>query len=315
MRRRRLLGAAAAAPLAVGARAQRVARIGILVPTQQQGRAAQFVGDLGRLGWQAGRNLQVEVRASDAPPLLDAHAAQLVHLPVDVIVAMLTPAALAAQRATRSIPIVVAGAGVDPVASGLVRSLAAPGGNVTGITVQGAHLAGKSLELVSELRRPTRRVGVLANATDPFTQALLDTLEQAARVLRIQLHSVPVRERTEYEAAFAGWAAARADAVFVQPSLATDEAAALALKHRLPSFSFLRAFVSAGGLLSYAASANELVRRSVDYVDRILRGADPAQLPMEQSTSFDLLLNLRTAKALNLSVPRPLLLRASEVIE
>jgi putative tryptophan/tyrosine transport system substrate-binding protein len=209
---------------------------------------------------------------------------------------------------------VMAGIGADPVASGLVRSLAEPGGNLTGITVPGAHLAGKSLEMFSQLR-PLRRVGVLANGADPFTVELLATLEQAAAALRIELNTATVRAAAQYEAAIAGWAAARVDAVFVQPSLANDRAAVLALAHRLPSFSFVRGFVAAGGLLAYVANREELTRLSADYVDRILRGADPARLPIVQSSRFDLLLNLRTARALKVAVPQSLMLRATEVIE
>jgi putative tryptophan/tyrosine transport system substrate-binding protein len=318
VRRRCALAAACALPVALRAAPSGhapVARIGMLVPTLHQARAAALIEKLDALGWQPGRNLHVELRVSDAPPLLDAHAAELVRLNVDAIVAMLTPAVLAAHRATRRVPIVMAGAGIDPVASGLVRSLAAPGGNVTGITVQGAHLAGKSLEIVSELRTPARSVGVLANGTDPFTHALLANLQQAAAALRVRLHTAQVQAAAQYEAAFASWAAARTDAVFVQPSLAIDHAAALALAHRLPSFSFVRSYVTAGGLLAYAANLDELARLSVDYIDRILRGTDAARLPIAQSSSFDLLINLRTAKALDLPVPRALMLRATEVIE
>lgn len=320
MRRRQAIAVAACAlpsalRAAATARASKIARIGMLVPTPQQARAAALVTSLEPLGWRVGHNLQVELRVGDAPPLLDAHAAELARLDVDVIVALLTPAVLAAHRATRRVAIVMAGAAIDPVAGGLAQSLAVPGGKLTGITVQGAHLAGKSLEIVSELRPPMRHVGVLANAMDPFTAALIANLQQAAAALRVQLHTAEVRDPAQYEAAFAAWAAARTDAVFVQPSLSIERAATLALAHRLPSFSFVRGYVSAGGLLSYSANVDEVTRSSADYVDRILRGADPARLPIVQSSSFDLLISLRTARALGLSVPHALLLRASEVIE
>ncbi|MCW5661089.1 MAG: ABC transporter substrate-binding protein [Burkholderiaceae bacterium] len=319
MRRRLAMCAMAcavpAASHAAPARDGKVARIAMLVPAPQQARAAGIVKALGPLGWQVGRNLHVELRVSDAPPLLDAHAAEVVALGVDLIVALQTPAVLAAHRATRRVPIVMAGAAIDPVAGGLAQSLAVPGGKLTGITVQGAHLAGKSLEIVSELRTPTRNVGLLANGTDPFTRDLLTNLQQAAAALRVRLHTAEVGAPAQYEAAFATWAAARTDAVFVQPSLAIERAAMLALAHRLPSFSFVRGYVSAGGLLAYAANPDELARQSVDYIDRILRGADPGVLPIVQSSSFDLSINLRTAKALGLQVPRALMLRASEVLE
>lgn len=321
MKRRHAVGAAAACALPLALRAAalardgRAARIGVLVPSPQQGRAASLVKGLESLGWKAGLNLHVEVRVGDAPAPLDTHAREFVRQGVDAIVAMQTPAVLAALRATRRVPVVMAGAAVDPVASGLAQSLAVPGGNLTGVTVQGEFLAGKSLEILSELRTPTRSVGVLANGTDPFTAALLANLQQAAAALRIRLHTADVRAPAQYEAAFGNWAAARADAVFVQPSVAIGRAAALALAHRLPSISFVRGYVSAGGLLGYAANLDELERLSVDYVDRILRGADPARLPIVQSSSFDLVVNLRTARALGLAVPHALMLRATEVID
>ncbi len=310
-----LAASCACLPRLVFAQQPRAARIGLLVPAQQQSRAAELLAHLQQLGWRQRDNLEVEQRVGDTPQMLEGYAAELVRLRVDMIVALLTPAVLAARRASASVPIVMAGAAVDPVSSGLARSLAAPGGNVTGITVPGTHLASKSLELVRELRGPTRRIGVLANGSDPFTPALMKTLTDAARVLDIRLSTTTVRSQDEYVGAFSAWKASRIDAVFVQPSLATDQAAALSLSHRLASFSFVRVFVSSGGLLSYAANTDELTRRSADYVDRILRGADPARLPIEQTKSYDLLLNLRTARALGISVPNLLMLRATEVIE
>ena len=290
-------------------------RIGLLAPRPQQLRANEVLARLRQLGWRQGDNLEVEQRIGETPDSLEQHAAELVRLRVDVIVTFLTPAALAARRATSSVPIVMAGAAVDPVTSGLVKSFAAPGGNVTGLIVPGTHLASKSLELIGELRRPTRRVGVLANGTDPFTPALIDALTDAAQALDIQLSTITVRSQDEYAAAFSTWRGNRIDAVFVQPSLAVDQAAAFALSHRLASFSFVRGFAASGGLLSYAANASELVQRSADYVDRILRGTDPARLPVEQAKSYDLTLNLRTAKALDISVPKLLMLRVTELIE
>ena len=257
----------------------------------------------------------MEERVGDSPQLLDRYAAELVQLRLDVIVALLTPAVLAARRASGSIPIVMAGAAVDPVSSGLVKSLPAPGGNVTGIVVPGTHLASKSLEMVRELRGSTRQIGMLLNGEDPFTPALTSAMNDAARRLNVRLSTTTVRGIDEYATAFSAWRDSRVDAVFVQPSLATDHAAALALSHRLASFSFVRAFVSSGGLLSYSANTGELSRRSADYIDQILRGADPAGLPVEQARSYDLVLNLRTAKALGIAVPNLLRIRATEVID
>ena len=297
------------------AQPSRPLRIGLLLPRQQQFRAHDLLERLQQQGWRQGETLEVEQRIADTPELLEQFATELVRLRVDLIVAFLTPAVLAARQASASVPIVISGAAVDPVLRGLARSLSDPGGNVTGIVVPGVHLASKSLELVRELRQPTRRVGVLANAADPFTPELLEALRVAALSLGIRLDMTMVRHRDEYVAAFATWQAAAVDAVFVQPSLAIEEATALALSHRLPSFSFARAFVSSGGLLSYAANTSELTRRSVDYVDRVLRGTVPARLPIEQATSYDLTLNLRTARALGITVPNLLMLRATDIID
>lgn len=317
MQRRMLitLAAAAAGCGAAWAQAQRVARVGILTPNLQLPRVADVIQALSELGYQQGRNLVIELRsADDAPQRLEPLAAELARLPVDVIVTVQSPAAHAARRATASVPIVIAGAALDPVAAGLAQSLTRPGGNVTGIVGLGANLAAKTLELVRELRSPTRRIGVLANAADPFTPALLEMLQQAARALEIELRTARVHAAEEYAVAFAGWSAARVDAVFVQPSLVLDKAIEFAAMHRLPSFSFVRAFASNGGLLSYSVDGRETAQRTASYVDRILKGADPGQLPIEQPTSFELVLNRRTAKALGMTIPQSLLLRATEVI-
>ncbi|HVO48537.1 MAG TPA: ABC transporter substrate-binding protein [Steroidobacteraceae bacterium] len=302
-------------PRLLVAQPRRAVRIGLLLPSQQQVRANELLERLDPLGWKRRDNFEVEQRVADTPQALEKYAAELVTLRVDVIVAFLTPAVLAARQASSTIPIVMAGAAVDPVSAGLARSLSAPGGNVTGIVIPGTHLASKALELMGELRRPTRRVGVLANGADPFTPALLETLADAARVLGIGLSTTTVRSRDEYSAAFSAWRASGTDAVFVQPSLATDHAAATALWYRLASFSFVRVFASSGGLLSYAANTSDLSRRAADYVDRILRGTEPAQLPIEQAASYELTLNLRTARTLGISVPKLLMLRATELIQ
>jgi putative tryptophan/tyrosine transport system substrate-binding protein len=311
-----LIGVAAPAVLRpTWAQAQRIARVGFLTPNSRLPRVAEVIEALGELGYQQGRNLAVEIRsADDALNRLESLAAELVRLPVDVIVTVQTPAALAARRATASVPIVMAGAAIDPVVSGLVHSLARPGGNVTGITGLGANLAAKALELVRELPAPTRRVGVLANAADPFTPSLLEMLQQAARSLGSELQIARVRAAGEYAAAFASWSAAGVDAVFVQPSLVLGKSIELASSHRLPSFSFVRVFASAGGLLSYSVDGRESAQRTAAFVDRILKGADPGQLPIEQPTSFELVINLRTARALGMNVPQSLLLRATDII-
>lgn len=318
MQRRALITLAA---MALGrgeawAQTRRVARVGILTPNLQQPRVAGVIQALGELGYQQGRNLVVEIRsADDAPQRLEPLAAELARLPVDVIIVVQSPATLAARRATASVPIVMCGAALDPVASGLAASLTRPGGNVTGVVGLGADMAAKTLELIRELRSSTRRIGVLANATDPFTPALQTMLQQAARALEIEVQTARVHAADDYAAAFAAWSAARVDAVFVQPSLVLDKAIELAAQHRLPSFSFVRGFVLNGGLLSYSGDFREASQRTASFVDRLLKGADPGQLPIEQPTSFELVLNRRTARALGVTIPQSLLLRATEVIE
>lgn len=320
IRRRLLIGTSALAAAAAGcgvawAQAQRVYRVGILTPSSRLPRVAEVIQALSDLGYQQGRNLVIEVRsADDALQRLEPLAAELARLPVDVIVTLQTPATLAARRATASVPIVMAGAAIDPVGGGLAQSLTRPGGNVTGVVGLGVTLAAKALELVRELRSPTRRFGVLANAPDPFTPSLLEAMQQAARALDIELRTTRVHTADDYAAAFAGWSAGQVDAVFVQPSLVLDKASDLAALHRLPSFSFVRLYVSSGGLLSYSVDAREAAQRTASFVDRILKGAKPGQLPIEQPTSFELALNRRTAKALGITIPQSLLLRATEVI-
>jgi len=245
---------------------------------------------------------------------LPAMAQQVLVWMPDLIVTNLTPAALAAQRATTTIPIVMAGAG-DPVAAGLVQSLARPGANITGVAALGPELAAKCLELIHGLRPSPRRIGVLASATDAFTPAMLAAMTPAAERLGMQLLVERVREPAQYEAAFAAWKRQRVEALFVQPSLSTRPAVELALQAGLPSASFVRSFVEQGGLLAYANDLAEVARLVVDMVDRILRGTAPAQLPVQQNTRFDLLINQRTARALGLAVPSTLLLRATEVLE
>ncbi len=245
---------------------------------------------------------------------LPALAQQVLAWQPELIVTNLTPAALAAQRATTTLPIVMAGAG-DPVAAGLVQSLSRPGGNVTGVAALGPQLAAKCLELMHELRPRPRRIGVLASASDTFTPAMLAAMAPAAEQLGMELVVERVREPTQYEAAFATWKRQRVDAVFVQPSLSTRPAVDMALQAGLPSASFVRSFVEQGGLLGYVNDLAEVARLVVDMVDRILRGTAPSQLPVQQNTRFDLLINQRTARALGLAVPGTLLLRATEVIE
>jgi putative tryptophan/tyrosine transport system substrate-binding protein len=270
------------------------------------------IAGLRERGWTAlqSRAWFGEGRADALPAL----AQQVLAWQPDLIVTNLTPATLAAHRATRSIPIVMAGSG-DPVATGLVQSLSRPGGNVTGVAALGPELAAKSIELLRELRPGLRHLGVLAHATDSFTPAMLAAMTPAAAALGLELQVERVVEPGQYGEAFERWRRLRIEAVFVQPSLPGTPAAALALQHGLPSCSFVRSFVEQGGLLGYANDLREVARLVADMVDRMLRGASPALLPVQQNTRFDLLINLRTARALGIAVPGTLLQRANEVRE
>lgn len=290
-------------------------KIGILGISNLEPGLGYLREGLRELGYVEGRNIVIEVRsAEERPGALPAAAAELVALKPDLIVAFLTPVVQAAMKATSTIPIVMGSSG-DPVASRLVASLARPGGNVTGVANTTAQLAGKILELVREIRPATQNVAVLANATDPFTPTFVGQVNAAGRGLGIAVHPVPVRGPAEYDAAFQKWAATRIDAVILQPSLPREHAIELSLKHKLIAVAPNRPFVEAGGLLSYASNTRDRSRAAASYVDKILKGAKPADLPVEQPTVFELVVNLRTAKALGVRIPQSILARADEVIE
>ena len=227
-----------------------------------------------------------------------------------MIVAQLTPAVQAARQATSDIPIVMAAAG-DPLGTGLVSSLARPGGNITGVSTAAAEVAGKSVELIHELFPSVRRVAVLANEVDPFSNA---QISQAARSIGLEVQPVMGRPSAPQEPYFETMSAKRAEALIVQGSMIRKGTADLAIKHRLPSFGG-GAWPKEGGLISYSASLAEVYREAAGYVDKILKGRKPADLPVSQPTKFELVINLKTAKALGLKLPDSFLLRADEVIE
>jgi len=267
------------------------------------------------LGYAEGKNIRFEIRsAAGRPELLSSLAAELVARKVDLIVTRLTPAAQAAKAATQTIPIVMAPAGA-PVETGLIASLARPGGNITGVSLATAEVSGKRLELIREMVPTARRVAVLVNASDPFAKPLLAETEQAAPSLGLEITPILVRDRQELPAAFATVASMRADAAILQGSLPNKAAAEQALKQHLPLFGTNRPTVDAGALLSYAGQIQEAYSQAAVFADKILRGAKPADLPVQQSTKFELVINLKTAKALGLIVPQSLLARADEVIE
>jgi putative ABC transport system substrate-binding protein len=308
-------GAAAAFPLAGVAQPPKTPTIAILLVGNREPFSTVFREGLRDLGYIDRQNVLLEVRSSEGTPeLLPKLAEDLVRLGVDVIVASETPAVQAAKRATSDIPIVMAPSG-DPVGTGLIASLARPGGNITGLSAATAELAGKSLELVREVLPSSRIAAALADPSNPFTKPFVEHVQAAGRVLGFEVKTVMVRGAGDFDAAFSAMAAERVDAVIVQPTLPRKQAIELALKHRLPSVSGNRAFADGGGLMSYSASIADRYRNAATYVDKILKGAKPADLPVQQPTKFELVVNLRTAKALGVTLPQSILLRADEVIE
>lgn len=309
-----------AGSLAVDAQqpARELPRIGVLIFTPMTTAAQDaFREGLRSHGYVEGQNVLVEWRwAEGRMDLAQAVAAEFVRLKVSVIVAEFTPAVQAAKNATHTIPIVMAPAG-DPVASGLVASLARPGGNVTGLSNIAAELSGKRFELLRELIPGVARVGLLIHGADPLDKTFVDETQTAAAKAGIQLHVASVPRPEDLDAALSGMIREQVGAVIVQGNLPVPlrEIAQSALRHRLPSMSLLSQFPEAGGLMSYGASLIDIRRRAATYVDKILKGAKPADLPVESPTTFELVINRTTARFLGLAVPASVLLRADRVIE
>jgi putative ABC transport system substrate-binding protein len=312
-----------AAPGAVEAQpAKDVRRLGYLsASTVERDRSllAAFEARLQEHGWAEGRNLAVERRYADGRfERLPGLAAELVRLKVDVLVVAGAPAAHAAKQATGSIPIVMTNA-ADPVGTGLVASLAQPGGNVTGLSDFNAGVVTKRLEILREVVPAASRVAVLWNPANPTNPLQLNLTRTAAGALGVTLLSLEATGPADIERAFAGLARERPDALLVvgDPMLGSHRKLIvdLAIRHRLASIFSSRQHVDAGGLLSYGTSFADLYRRAATYVDKILRGARPADLPVEQPTTFELVVNLRTARALGVTVPPSVLLRADQLIE
>jgi putative ABC transport system substrate-binding protein len=310
------MAAVMAAPLA--AEAQQTGksyRIGVLGVGESQ----LFRQALREAGYVEGQNLTIEWRDPEGKPeRVGDLAAELVRLKVDLLVAPNPLATIAAKKATTSIPIVMLHT-PDPVQLGLVASLARPGGNITGTTSLSADLSVKQLQLLKEAIPRAARISVLWNSANPWHAIALKAADSAGRSLVAELHSVEVRVPEELDAAFAAMAKERADAVLVLSDPMTffhrRRVADLAAKRRLPTMHGVRGYVDAGGLMSYWAYQADLYRRLASYVDRILRGAKPGDLPIEQPTRFELVINLKTAKALGLRIPPSLLARADQVIE
>jgi len=280
-----------------------------------------FRQGLRELGWVEGQNIVIEYRyAEGRPERLPGLAEELVRLKVDVIVASPTPSAMAAKNATRTIPIVGMSL-TEPVALGVIESLARPGGNITGMTYSvDTDIFGKQLQLLKEVVPKVRRVAALTNPTGtPAYPLTLSSVNTAARSLGLQLRLHEAREPGEFDAAFATMARERAIAllVFGDPMFFLHRArlADLALRNRLPAMSTQWQWVEAGGLIAYGPSLPDQWRRAAVYVDKILKGAKPADLPVEQPTKFELVINLKTAKALRMTIPPALLQRADEVMQ
>jgi putative tryptophan/tyrosine transport system substrate-binding protein len=274
---------------------------------------------LRELGYLEGQNIAFESRFADGKTdQLPGLAAELVALKVDVIVTSGTPASLAAKQATRTIPIVMAQL-ADPVGAGLVASLGRPGGNVTGLTTQDVDLSGKRLEMLLQVVPKVSRFAVLIDETSPGSMLIARGTQVAAQSLGVQLQSLGVRGPAELDGAFSAMKEARAGALIVESSsllfTSRTRLADLTLKNRLPTMFAQKEYAEAGGLMAYSADFSDLFRRTATFVDKILKGAKPADLPVEQPTKFELVINLKTAKALGVTIPPSLLARADEVIQ
>jgi putative tryptophan/tyrosine transport system substrate-binding protein len=300
----------------------KAARVGILASSTEENFAPSvkvFREALRTAGWVEGQNLTLEVRyAGERYAQLPELAAELVRLKVDVIASLGTPATEAAKRATTTIPIVMESL-ADVVSTGLVSNLARPGGNVTGLSGFAPELSGKRLELIREIQPSAVRIAMLANLANPATAQVIRATQSAAQQMRMRLNIVDVRQPGALDAAFDTMTRARNDAFVLagDPLLFSLQRRIidLASRHRLPAVYETRVFVEKGGLLSYGPLTHERFARMALYVDRILRGAQPGDLPVEQPSTFELVLNLKTAKSLGLAIPRSLRLRADHVIE
>jgi len=318
-----LTGGLLAAPLAAeGQQAGRVPRIGYLgTRTPSDFGLDAFRQGLRELGWVEDQNIVIDYRFAEGKfDRLPDLAAELVRLKVDILVTHSTPGAAAGKNATETIPIVMIAVG-DPVGLGLIASLARPGGNATGLSfsIVGLEIIGKQLELLKETVPKIRRMAILSNAANPTKPLAIRDVNVAARSLGVQLQLLEAGGPNEFDSAFAAMAKDRvgallvvADSMFVFHRTRLSD---LAARSRLPAVYGWREHVEAGGLMSYGPSLRDLFRRAATYVDKILKGAKPADLPVEQPTKFEVVINLRTAKALGLTIPQSLLLRADQVIE
>jgi putative ABC transport system substrate-binding protein len=302
--------------------AVKVAHVGLLMPVSSADARANveaFRQGLRELGYIEGQNIAIEPRYSDGrDDRLPDLAADLVNMKVAVIVTWGTPAARAARGATKTIPIVTA-AVTDPLGTGLIASLARPGGNLTGVTSGGAALSGKTLELLKELAPGVKRIAVLWNPANPIQPVMFRETQVAAETMRVQVQSVGVSDPNELDAAFAAMTGERVDAMVVLQDLMLQanrrRIVASAARLRLPAVYERKTWVDAGGLMSYGVNFPNNFRRAATYVDKILKWARPGDLPVEEATKFELVINLKTAKELGLTIPPSPLLRADQVIQ
>ncbi len=302
------------------ATAQPVRVVGYLTPAGQPSlRDEVFRKGLRELGWIEGKNIRLEYRRGGNDPVrMAALARELVQLKVDVIVAQSTPAVHAAKSATTSIPVVSLSA--DPVGNGFVASLARPGGNITGISMMMPALAGKRIELLREISPKLSRVAFLGHGDDPSHKIFIRELQEAGSRVGVSVQPVVVRTATEFEGAFAAMKREKAEAVVVQPLFintlgAGPQLVQLALQHRVPAISDGDGFAEAGGLIFFGPHPLSIYERLATFVDRVLRGAKPGEMPIEQPQRFELVVNLRTAKSLGIAIPRTIVHRADRVIE
>jgi putative tryptophan/tyrosine transport system substrate-binding protein len=315
-----VLGLFAASSAADAQPARKIPRVGVLqAGAPPEPLVEAFREGLRDLGYVEGRNIVLEFRWAEGNiDRLPELAAELVGLRVDVIHTLSTPAALAARRATTTIPIVFTGVG-DPMGTGVVSSLAHPAGNATGVTTMATDLSGKRLEILREMVPRVSRVAMLWNDTNPSMVLRAHEIDAAATKLGVTIQSLGVHDLVSFDRAFASIVNSRAGALITLIDPFTRQhrqrIVDFAAQRRLPAFYEVREFVDAGGLMSYGPSMPAILRRSAAYVDKILKGAKPADLPVEQPTRFELIINLKTAKALGLTIPPSLLSRADQVIE
>jgi ABC-type uncharacterized transport system substrate-binding protein len=308
--------------LAEAQQPKKVPRIGFLGGASASFYAARtnaFRQGLNELGYTEGKNIDIEYRYAEGKfDRLPDLAAELVGLKLDVIVAAPTPSVLAAKKASATTPIVFASV-VDPVASGLVASLARPGGNITGLTILGPELSGKRLELLKEVLPNVTRVAALWNSANPAQELVWKEMKAAAQELRLQLQSLEVRSANDFDIAFKAALRERAQALIPsgEPLINTQlkRIVEFAAKNRLPAMYAGPEVVDAGGLMSYAPNYTDQYRRAAVYVDKILKGAKPADLPVEQPTKFEFVINLKTAKQIGLTIPQSVLYRADKVVK